>query len=247
MFKKAMAFYLIALLCAAQGWGQSQGTASQDPKQKDARQQADQQRRIQGQIVKEKEVKIRNTDRRNKVVLLKTQGDQKIAVDLGPVDKLKEVQVKKDQQITVQGKSVRIGDRPVFFADKLTVGDKTVQIERPEPKQQKQKQRQKDAGTAERHIKGQILRDKEVGIKDSQTRHKVVLIKSQKGQQVAVDLGSVENLKDLQLKTGKSVEVTGHPVRVGDRLVILADKLTVDGKTVNIKHPAFQSGQKKSP
>jgi hypothetical protein len=181
---------------------------------------------ISGQIVKERDVSVKNTGMRNKIVLVKTPQGRMIIADLGPSEKLGDLQLTADRSIQVQGRWLRVGNQPVILVEQVTMNGKTTPIQHPLGQITQQKSRS---------MKGEILREKDVSVKGTAINNKVIMLKTDKDQQVLVDLGSTENLKDVQIQKGKQIEVQGWPIRVGDQLVVLARQLTMNGKTIEIQ------------
>ena len=89
------------------------------------------QREMSGTVLDTKTVKFRGTDQANIVALVQTKKSaRRLAVDLGPKQQLGSLKIKKGQELAARGVIINVGDRPVFVADKLKQGDKTVDIDR---------------------------------------------------------------------------------------------------------------------
>jgi hypothetical protein len=90
-------------------------------------------------------------------------------------------------------------------------------------------------------IKGSILRHKEVTLPDGVTHHRVVELKAEEGRRIAVDLGPTDKLKSIPLAIGTTISADGYLLRVGDRPVLFAEKLTPEGgTTLNIERPGMK-------
>jgi hypothetical protein len=89
-------------------------------------------RRISGKILKKKMVEVRGEDRKHAVILMESQQDRRLVVDLGAVDGLKGMKIDEGEEITVEGRPVRVGQRLVFFAQNVTIGGKSATAQRPE-------------------------------------------------------------------------------------------------------------------
>ena len=74
----------------------------------------------------------------NRVVLLQTDQGRQIVVDLGPAQALQGVSLQQGAQLDASGQWIRIGDRPVLWANQVTVDGKTMQIKRPQREQSRQ-------------------------------------------------------------------------------------------------------------
>jgi sporulation protein YlmC with PRC-barrel domain len=100
--------------------------------------------------------------------------------------------------------------------------------------------------TAQQQVSGQIQRSKDVQVKtlDPQgqaKKNRVVLMQTDQGRQVVVDLGPSQALQGISLKQGTQIDASGRWVRISDRPVLWANQATIDGKKVQIKRQ--QGGQ----
>lgn len=192
------------------------------------------QKRVSGTVLRSKDVQIRtlgqDTGQKNRLVLLQTQDGQRVVVDLGSWQQWQGVSLQEGTQLRVQGRPVRISDRPVLLAEQIMVNGKTQQVQRPDRPQAK-------------HVTGQIQRLKEVEIDGTDRKHMAALLKTQQGQQFVVDLGATQQVQQLRLKPGMQMQVRGRPVRIGDRLVLLAQQVMTNGKMVQIERPQQMAQQ----
>ncbi len=165
---------------------------------------------------------------------MKTQQGNKIIADLGPVDNLKGIQLKEGQQIELQGKTARVGNRPVLFARQVSVENNSVQVQRPE--QPKAARKKIDAGQP-RQVSGQVIREKNVKISGTDRQNKVVMLKTEKGNQIIADLGPVNDLKNVAVRTGEQLQVKGNLARISDQLILVANQVGTDGNMTKINRP----------
>jgi hypothetical protein len=89
---------------------------------------------VKGDVVKEKEVKLQDTGNTVTAVLLKTESNRYVVVDLGPTEQLRDAKIESGTQLEAQGQIVRIGDRLVLLADQVTIGGETMKIDRAQQK-----------------------------------------------------------------------------------------------------------------
>jgi len=216
-----------------------EGSASQGHTQRQAgKQESAAEQQVSGQVSRTKNVEVRTLDpkgkaQQNRVVLLQTDQGRRIVVDLGPAQALQGVSLQQGAQLDASGQWIRIGDRPVLWANRVSVDGKTVQIKRPQRDQSRQ-------------ITGQILRSKQVDIQGTDLVNQVVLLQTDQGRQIVADLGSMTNLRGLRLQPGAEIEVRGHPARVGDQMVLLADQVSAGGKTVSIHRERQQAARQRA-
>jgi hypothetical protein len=196
--------------------------------------QQGQQKQVRGQVIRTKDVQVRQQGQnvgKNKVVMLETQDGQRLIVDLGSTKDAQRMNIQSGDQISVRGEIVRIGDRPVLMARQVQAQGQTMQVQRQQQGMTRQQAKQ---------VTGQIKRMKEVNFRGTDQTNQVVLLETQQGRQLAVDLGNVQNLQDFNLQQGTQIQVQGKPVRIGDRMVLLANQLEANGQTMRISHPQPQ-------
>ncbi len=236
---KTSAVAILALFVAVPVMAQ-QG-AGQKP---DQQAQMQNKRQITGEVLKEKTVKNKSTNTQDKVVLLKTQKGNQIVADLGPAKNLENIKIQSGEQIQLSGKVNRVSNRPVLFAEQVTANGQTVQIQRSDrPKSAKKKM---DAAQPQQ-LSGQVIREKTVNLQGTNTEHEVVMLQTQDGKQVIADLGPVRNLENIKIEPGEQVQVKGNLARVSDQLVLVANQLTADGKTMQIDRPRVRTAPSQSP
>ena len=88
-----------------------------------------------------------------------------------------------------------------------------------------------------RKVSGEITNLKEIPLSREKAPHTVGKIKTDRGTTAKVDFGAAEQIKDLNLKEGGRVEVEGRRGRINDKAMLLATKITAEGKTVQVNRP----------
>ena len=76
-----------------------------------------------------------------------------------------------------------------------------------------------------------------LGFTGEHKEHQLVRIKTDKGENIRADLGPKAGLSDLNLKEGQTVSVQGTVGTINDRPVLMADKVTADGKSAQVRLP----------
>ncbi len=208
------------------------------------------QQEIKGSIIQHKDVTVKDTGIENRVVLLKTSEGRLIPVDLGPSEQLKEISLHKGASLEAHGKVLRVGDRPVFFAQQLAVNGTSMTIQRQQalpsakPSSSAGTRTGGFASVSDEIVSGKVLKLKSVRVQPPATEegsevqtqsHQVALLQTELGRDVVVDLGPKARLdRSLKIQRGQRISVSAKPVRIGDRLVLLADRVRSKGKTVSI-------------
>ncbi len=185
---------------------------------------------VSGRILGVKEVKSK-AGQTYRVVRLETRGGRTLVADLGPVDGLKDMNLKGSQQVTLSGHPGRIGNRIVFFANEVRTGGQAAQIQRPASNV-------KAAMRPEmRQVRGQVAKTRQVGVRGGQ-KNILALVMTQSGQRILVDLGSTAGTK-ANIQKGQQIAVRGREVRIGDRLILLANQVRAGDQTVDVNRPAY--------
>lgn len=239
LVKMPMAAALAAMLAASPAYARSPQKDNPRGGQQPSGQAGKGQMQVSGKILEEKQVNIKGTHRKNWVALLQTADGKQVVVDLGPVEKLKDVNIRRGQTLSVQGTQVRVGNRPVLFATEVNDTRKSLKVSRPphgQAKGQDQGQAKQNPGEP-RQVTGTVIREKEVKIKGTDATNKVVLINTRMGSDIVADLGPTQGLQNVDVRKGEKVTVTGKPVRIGQRIVLLASDISAAGKSQKIERP----------
>lgn len=88
-------------------------------------------RQVSGTVLDTKVVRFKGTNEKNTVALLRTnKSDERLTVDLGPVDQTKAIHVHKGQELSAEGVVVQVGSQSLLVASRVKSGDKVFQIDR---------------------------------------------------------------------------------------------------------------------
>ena len=177
-------------------------------RQKDA---SSQRGKISGTVDKTKMVKVR--DRVHLIANVKMTDGQMMPVDLGP--KQTTTQLFEGDQLTATGHPVKVGDRTLMIATEAQSKNADIKIDR-----------------NGRKYSGKIDSTREVTVNDA--KHLMAKIKTESGKSMLVDLGAKDQLSNAPGK-GAKVTVQGIPVKVNERVVLVARSLEQDGKKTDIK------------
>ncbi|MAT16688.1 MAG: hypothetical protein CMJ46_15620 [Planctomyces sp.] len=208
----------------------------------------------EGQVEKTKRVRVRHTGEEHLIAVLKRENGKGTIVDLGPVKDIERFGLATGDTIMARGDLVAVGNREVLMARQIRNerGD-TQNIRQPRPRgnreQRGQQRRDRNADQREdvasrnqqrqrgKNItgSGEIIRTKKVNVRGQGREHLVVLMETQKGERRVADLGPVKQFKNIELKSGDQITVTGDVVNVGESQVIAARKVEVDERTVRIE------------
>jgi hypothetical protein len=83
-------------------------------------------------------------------------------------------------------------------------------------------------------LRGKIIDQKQIGVEGTDTPNTVVLLQTEDGQQVAIDLGPEGALSGANLRNGDPAHIKGVMISVGGNPVFVARELDLGGKTWQI-------------
>ena len=178
------------------------------------------------------------------VAQVATDENKSILVDLGAADKYtlvgkQETQsnnqqssakqiIKTGDRVTASGPLIKVGDKEVLLAQSAKVGD----------------QQEQQINRSGRMINGRVAKMKTAKVRGEE--HKLALLSLESGKQALVDLGAADQL-NVKLAEGDQIGVNGVPVKVKNRLVILANSITKDGEKSKIDRVALKDKAKSGP
>lgn len=80
--------------------------------------------------------------------------------------------------------------------------------------------------------RGEVTNTKTVTVRDS--KHQIVQLKTDKDKKLVVDLGSADEARQWNISKGDTITVNGFNSQVGDKMLVIAKSVNVDGKTREI-------------
>jgi hypothetical protein len=87
-------------------------------------------------------------------------------------------------------------------------------------------------------LRGIVLRHKDVRLKNRDRRHRLVLLRTEDGFRRTLDLGPADKIGSLHLQDGDDLAARGPVVMVGDRQVLMANQIRVEGQTIRVERDA---------
>ncbi len=194
-----------------------------DPKDSGKPKAADQQKRagskaeqVAGEIQRVKTVEVRGT--KHAIAEVRTSDGQTVAVDLGSKAKA----ASQNKKLQASGPRLKMGDKSLIVAMTAKVDGQDMKIER-------------DG----RRYQGKVESTREVTVRGQ--KHLMAKISTASGKKLMVDLGRADKLSGTLTK-GQQVAVDGVPVKIKDRVVLMARSLTRDGETEQINRQPAKVG-----
>lgn len=166
---------------------------------------------VEGEIEVTKSAQVNGND--HLLIGLKQEGDT-LAIDLGPVDALRNQQVAVGQSIAASGPVEVIGEKRILIADYATINGRELAISR-------------GAGPM---ISGSIVDVTTTRVGSSE--HYLAVVETQDQRQL-VDFGPVKGFKS-ELRPSTQVELQGVPVMANEHRVIMADQVRLGGETIRV-------------
>lgn len=97
-----------------------------------------------------------------------------------------------------------------------------------------------------REVSGTILKSKKVDLPGKVAENLVVLIKTDKGQsELMVDLGDAQKFTADLVRANRKISAEGRLVRLGEHDLLVARKVRVDGRLIQIDRSAQKKYHKK--
>lgn len=194
-----------------------------------------------GEVTRHKQVQVEGEDRSNLVVMVSPPQGPPVGVDLGRAEALPSRDL-QGRQLRATGEFVRIGDRAVLMAEVLELDGQPQPIARTPSEEQAiaqlaESQQQVGPRQRERQISGRVTRTKEVAIPGADRRNRVATVQTDGGEKVIVDLGPADRIRADEIQ-GQPIDVQGRVARIGDRLIIVADRYgTGTDRMVTVDRP----------
>jgi len=141
-----------------------------------------------------------------------------VIVNLGSVDRLEDVDIRRGEVASVEGRTVSIHDRPVLVAHRVQTRFGTATpAHADEPRTPRV-----------RRLTGEVIQRRQVAGPGGQPMV-LALIEPDEGEQIVANLGAAERVGELDLRSGDRVRIHGHPV-------MIAHDLRSDGQRVELDH-----------
>jgi hypothetical protein len=175
---------------------------------------------LRGTVVGFPSPEVLDLDPGRRLVIIRTDLNQRHIVDLGPTARAADVDLRQGERIEVQGYLERMGKRDVLVANRITFGGQTYSHE------ETRTTAAEPTRTTERDLQGVILRV------EGEPTNTTVLLDTSDGRQIPVNIGSITDIEGVVIKSGQPLRVRGKEVRIGDEVLFQADRLETDGRPI---------------
>lgn len=171
--------------------------------------------RIEGVVQDTSDITVPGSDQSHVFVRIRTEDGDTVLTDLGPANRIQQINLRQGDRIIVEGNRDTSGDQPLLVATRVDANEQSVKITR---------------STDVRTIAGRVADTRVITPRGSNEPHQAILVDTGDRDYVIVDLGPQDSIRGLQIQSGFNVNVQGRDVRFGDRVVLYADRLDVGGQ-----------------
>jgi hypothetical protein len=198
---------------------------SADAKDQKADQRQSKSVAVTGTVKSVKKAEVRGGEQRWVAQVATNDGQQRM-VDFGPASELKG-KLSEGQKVTAHGPLLKAGENHIVLAQRVSLGD----------------EQEQQINRSGRQLSGKIAKLHHAKIRGEQ--HQMALLNLDSGKQALIDLGNAESL-GVKLQENEQIEVRGVPVKVKDRLVVIANSITHSGEKTEIERVASKASAPKS-
>ncbi len=184
---------------------------------------ATQRRQVSGTIQDTKQVQLAQQRQKHTFAKVRTQQGRTVVVDLGPSNRVNQLDLSRGDRIQAQGQVSMVNQRPVLMSEQVRANNQTIRLETPKGSQTKRLEGT-ITKTATRRLRGQ-----------NQPAHVIALVELETGQKVPVDLGRKSDLQDVSISEGKDITLLARSAKIGNRTILVAESMGIDGHQVDVQ------------
>ncbi|MFW5640162.1 MAG: hypothetical protein ACOC0H_03240 [Thermodesulfobacteriota bacterium] len=194
----------------------------QQRRDRQSRQQMRRGDRIQGSIKEMKTISLSKMEEDHVIARIQTREGQVAKVDLGPEQKLSDLNLKKGDQVTVHGITGSINQKPVLMAHGVEAKGQRVSIKRPQDMKLKS-------------YSGQIMKTKKTDLREGTPTVLMARIRMDDGNTTMVNLGPEKELRNqLDIQEGKRFSMLARPAKVEGRTGLVAEFIKIGDNSVDV-------------
>jgi len=192
------------------------------------------------------------------LVTLKNEEGKSILVDLGPARAARQLGLQLGDEMSAEGEFRNIQKMRVLMASKASSGKTSFTVSRTniadeegtaskervnvdETPQANQEGTSKKTGEngiqlelSPREVTGTVQSTRVISLREGKDKNLLAKLKTKKGRTLMVDLGPVNNLKELSLEPGDEILARGRDAKLPGGKVLIAFYLRADGESISI-------------
>ncbi len=184
---------------------------------------ATQRRQVSGTVRDLKQIQLAQQRQKHTFAKVRTQQGRTVVVNLGPSNRVNQLNLSQGDRIQAQGVVSMVNQRPVLMSNQVRANNQTIRLETPQGSQKKRLEGT-ITKTATRRLRGQ-----------NQPAHVIAQIELETGQQVPVDLGRKSDLQDVSISEGKDITLLARSAKIGDRTILVAESIGIDGHQLDVQ------------
>ncbi len=178
---------------------------------------------VTGTIQDTMQVNLANQQQEHTFAKVRTQNGKTAVVHLGPADRVDRLDLSQGDRVQAQGEVCVVNQRPVLMSNRVQANGLTIRVQQPQ-------------GSKMRRLKGTIRKTATKPLRGpNRPDHLIALVQLETGESVPVDLGPEQDLQNVSISEGQRVTLLARPTRIGNRRILAAQSLAVDGQKVDIK------------
>lgn len=178
----------------------------------------------EGEIVGLATSKLSNLQQPYQFAKLQIDDDRTLITSLGPANRWDDDALSVGDTVQVRGIKVRVDDRAVLMASRVRHNDQTMEFELP-------------TRVALKRVKAVVQNSRRVQFRGLADPYLVADVKTNRGTTETVNLGPLEDFKNVDLDEGKKVRLLVRPGRVNGTKAMIAQEVSVDGETIRVTRP----------
>ena len=182
---------------------------------------------MKGEIQNLRKQSLTGSDDRSVMAKLKTEEGRTATVCLGPQKQLSRLNLNEGDQVTIEGVRSRIDDKDVVLARRVTANGDSITNQLPRREQWQQ-------------LAGEIRSLRKIRGQGRDQQHLVAEIRAD-GRTRSIDLGPENELQPLDLREGDQVTVFARQGRIGDRSLLIAQKIRAEGRVLDVREATDRS------
>ncbi len=177
--------------------------------------------KVDGSIKELKTVKLAGIDERHVIARIQARDNRTAKVDLGPAKRIREMNIRKGQSISVYGKPGTINEKAMLIAHWLNFDGRRVNIRRAQDKNMK-------------FYQGEILKTRTTTFGEQTEDHFMARVRLDNGMTTMVNLGPAKAVQNARIKEGQQFSMLARPVNINGQRALVAEHVAVNDQVFDI-------------
>lgn len=179
-------------------------------------------RTVHGTVKQVREFELAGVEAKQSFARIETEDGNRLVVHLGPTDRIKNIDIGANDEITILAKPGRVNNRMVLTAERIRVDGRTIDVQPP-------------MGERLKVIKGRVIDKRVERFHDVNDESLLVRVRDDIGQTYVVSLGSTSRIDDRDVERGEKIKILAQPTVLDNRPILMAKSVSIDGDTLEIQ------------